>query len=261
MSQCDALIDRVREFWEKHPVAAAAISHKIGTPKYFREYDRLREENEPSSFSRELHEYPCFRGEKVLDVGCGNGYVLSKYAAEGAAVYGLDLTQTGVQLSRKRFAQINLHGQFTVGNAEQLPYAGETFACVCSMGVLHHLPDIDKAIKEIHRVLMPGGRLIIMLYHRNSAIYRLGMLASHWRTGKPMEQMVREVDGAENPKGEVYSRADMRRLLARFADVECFAGLLRADMVPTVGRLIPQHWWPRLERWCGWFLYAKARKQ
>src|SRR5688572_801861 len=127
MCQSGALIDRVREFWEEHPVAAAAIPCQLGTLEYFRQYDHLREENETRSFSYQLHEYSCFRGEKVLDVGCGNGYVLSQYAAEGAEVYGIDLTRTGIQLSRQRFALNGLQGRFTVGDAEELPYPGETF--------------------------------------------------------------------------------------------------------------------------------------
>jgi SAM-dependent methyltransferase len=255
------LIERVREFWEKHPVAAAAIPYRIGTPEYFRAYDRLREENESPSFSAQLHEYASFPQQKVLDVGCGNGYVLSRYAAAGAAVYGVDLTRTAVELSRARFALAGLRGQFAVGNAEHLPYPRGTFACICSMGVLHHLPDIGKAIAEIHRVLRPGGRFILMLYHRNSALYRVGMAARRWRTGRSLDEMVREVDGSGNPKGNVYSRADMRRLLADFADVECFAGLFRPDMVPKIGRYVPAYWWASLERRCGWFLYAKARKR
>jgi len=63
-------IQKVREFWEFHPVAAAAIPYPLGTVEYFQYYDRLREENESVEFSQELHEYKGFKNRRVLDVGC-----------------------------------------------------------------------------------------------------------------------------------------------------------------------------------------------
>jgi hypothetical protein len=59
----------IREFWEAHPVAAAAIPHAPGTPDYFSEYDRLREANESLEFSYRLHEYRNFAGRRVLGRG------------------------------------------------------------------------------------------------------------------------------------------------------------------------------------------------
>jgi ubiquinone/menaquinone biosynthesis C-methylase UbiE len=201
----------IREFWEAHPVAAAAIPHAPGTPDYFREYDRLREANESVEFSYRLHEYRHFAGRRVLDVGCGNGYVLSRYAAEGAEAHGVDVTRTGIRLCRQRFALGRLPGRFVVGSAEELPYADGTFDCVCSMGVIHHIPDAGRAVGEFYRVLKPGGRLIIMVYHRNSAYYRLSMALSRLRTGKSLQQLVRGVDGQDS-----QNRADgSRRVVAR----------------------------------------------
>ena len=150
-------VDEVRRFWEGHPVAAAAISAERCTPQYFDVYDRLREANESLEFSHALHEYRDFKGRTVLDVGCGNGYVLGKYAAEGACVFGVDLTGAGIALCRKRFALQSLSGRFTVGNAESLPFPDEFFDCVCSMGVLHHTPNPCAAVDELFRVLKPGG--------------------------------------------------------------------------------------------------------
>ena len=160
----------MRSFWEANPLAAAAIPYPLGTREYFEYYNRLREANESLEFSYWLHEYKAFAGKKVLDVGSGNGYVLSKYAQEGAEVYGVDLTQTAINLCRRRFELLGLPGNFSVGNAERLPFGDETFDCVCSMGVLHHTPDTPRAVEEVFRVLKPGGRLIVMFYHRNSAL-------------------------------------------------------------------------------------------
>ncbi len=170
------------------------------------------------------------------------------------------MTRTGIRLCRQRFVFSRLPGRFVVGSAEELPYADGTFDCVCSMGVIHHIPDAGRAVGEFYRVLKPGGRLILMVYHRNSAYYRLSMALRRLRTGKSMPQIVRGVDGQENPKGEVYSRSEVRRLLRRFANVECFSGLLSRGMIPRIGRMVPGAWLHGMERWWGWFLYAKAWK-
>ena len=254
----DASLRDVRAFWEGHPVAATSVGHEPGTPEFFAEYDRLREANEPIDFSYRLHEYRDFVGKRVLDVGCGNGYVLSRYAREGADTYGIDLTETAVGLSRRRFELSRLEGRFVVGSAEDLPFPSDAFDAVCSMGVLHHTPDTPRAVREIHRVLEPGGRLIVMFYHRNSAVYRRLQLRSRLAR-RPLQELVNEVDGVGNPKGDVYSRTELRALLAGFTDVELSVGLLQG--LPVGRRRFPPEavLRPFASRW-GWFLYAKARK-
>lgn len=248
----------VRAFWELHPVAASSVGYEPGSREFFDEYDRLREANEPVAFSYRLHEYTGFGGKRVLDVGCGNGYVLSHYARQGADTYGIDLTKTAVNLSRRRFELADLDGHFVVGSAEDLPYPSGSFDGVCSMGVLHHTPDTPRAVAELRRVLKAGGRLIVMFYHRNSAIYRRLQLRSRVAR-RPLQELVNEVDGVGNPKGDVYSRTELRSLLSGFADIECSVGLLHG--LPVGRHRFPPKALlrPFASRW-GWFLYAKARK-
>ncbi len=254
-------IEDVRSYWEANPLSASAIPHPLGTKEYFKYYDTLREANESLEFSYWLHEYKSFVGRKVLDVGSGNGYVLSKYAVEGAEVCGVDITTTAADLSRRRFELMGLLGDFLVANAEALPFKSETFECVCSMGVLHHTPSPQEAVEEIFRVLQPGGRLIVMVYHRNSAMYRVRFPIVSLVTGKPIRQLVNELDGVGNPKGDVYSTAELRQLLLRFERLEMFAGLLQGWMLlPKIGRFIPEGLLRALERQWGCFLYAKGTK-
>jgi ubiquinone/menaquinone biosynthesis C-methylase UbiE len=196
--------EEIKAFWEKSPLSTSAIDAEPGTPAFFSKYDLLREANEPLAFAKSLHEYDQFLGKRVLEVGCGNAYTLGKYAEHGAEVYGLDITEAAIKLSRQRFEYQGLKGDFRVGNAEYLPYEADYFDCICSMGVLHHVPDTEKAVSEIYRCLKPGGRLIVMLYHRNSLLYRLAMPMRSVITGKSLQQLVNEVDGVGNPKGDVY---------------------------------------------------------
>src|SRR5207249_2105399 len=111
------------------------------------------------------------------------------------------------------------------------------------------------AVEEIFRVLKPGGRLIVMLYHRDSALYRLRFGMERRRTGKSLDQLVDEVDGVGNPKGEVYSRAEARRLLHRFDELELFTGLLQGWMLSRrVGPRLPTRLLSPFARRWGWFL-------
>jgi hypothetical protein len=100
-----------------------------------------------------------------------------------------------------------------------------------------------------------------MLYHRDSALHKLRFPLESRLTGKPMAQLVNEVDGVGNPKGRVYSRSEMTELLQAFQVDQIFAGLLNSWMVtPRAARLIPDRWLRPLARRWGWFLYAKATK-
>jgi SAM-dependent methyltransferase len=254
----DVRVADVRAFWEANPLCASAIPYPLGSPEYFRYYDALREQNEPVPFARTLHEYDRFAGRRVLDVGSGNGYVLSRYAAAGAHVYGVDLTETGIGLCRKRFALAGLPGYFTVGSAEDLPFRSGSFDLVCSMGVLHHTPETGRAVREVHRVLRPGGRLIVMFYHRNSFHYRVLFPLRRLLAGKSLQQSVNEVDGVGNPKGDVYSRGELRALLAGFSDLEVFAGLLPWNRLGPLEGVVPAAVRRWTDRRAGWFLYAKG---
>lgn len=254
-------IEKVREFWQKNPLCSNGIPYLLGSREYFEYYNKLRENIESISYSYALHEYKDFLGKKVLDVGSGNGYVLSKYAAEGAEVFGIDITQAGIDLCKKRFEYLQINGNFQVADAQDIPFPDNTFDCVCSMGVLHHVPDTQKALDEIYRVLKPGGRLIVMFYHRNSAKYQFMYRMRSWFTGKSMEQLVNEFDGVGNPKGTVFSKIELRVMLNNFSDIKMNVGYLSiGDIIIRGARYLPGNLLKPLAPLLGWNLYAKARK-
>lgn len=258
-------LSEVRSFWERSPLCVSSVPYEPGSLEFFNYYDKLREINEPIDFSYRLHEYPNFRGKKVLDVGCGNGYVLSRYALEGAYTFGIDLTSNAIEISKRRFKYMGLKGVFIQGNAESMPFKGDTFDCLCSMGVLHHTPDTEGALREVYRVLKPSGRVILMFYHRNSILNRVGFPISRFLNPrnwlKHHQTMINDVDGYGNPKGDVYSKSEMRRLLGdKFRHLEMFTGLVRPGMMLPLGYLMPQRFLNALAQRWGWFLYIKGWK-
>ena len=243
-------------------MASAAIGAPRGTAEFFTAFEQLRQEVEPTAVQEEVYAYDRFARKAVLDVGCGNGYTLSHYARCGAQVFGLDLTSSALDLSRKRFALDGLDCHLVQGDAEWLPFPDRSFDLVVSAGVLHHTPHIETAIAEIHRVLKPSGTIILMLYHRNSLDYRLlyplcSLFHPSFRGMWPAE-IARCVDGADNPIGRTYTRREVRRLLASFHDVRLLVRSLsirRLNSLPGGNFVLPL-----LTRRLGWFLYARAVK-
>jgi ubiquinone/menaquinone biosynthesis C-methylase UbiE len=253
--------EQVRAFWDRNPLCAQSIPHPLGSRAYFEHFDRLREAIDSPVEATQIHEFAAFAGKRVLDVGSGNGYVLSHYARHSAEVHGIDITPTAVKLCRQRFAIAGLTGTFHEADAEHLPFADDFFDCACSMGVLHHVPNPPGAIAEIYRVLKPGGRLIVMFYHKNSALFGINFRLRQLLTGKSRPQLVNEYDGAGNPKGEVYTKAELAHLLRQFTDLEMRVRFLEGFMVaPKVGRLLPRVLLKPLEPFWGFNLYAKAFK-
>lgn len=264
----------VREFWEHNPVAASAIAAEPGSAAFFAEFDRLREADdcEPYAFSNRVHGYETAHGKRVLDVGCGNGYVLSRYARWGAEVHGVDLTETALRLSRSRFTLEGLTGEFRLTDGDSLPYADAHFDIVCAMGVLHHVEDPRPMLSEMHRVLKPGGNCILMLYHRHSWKYRivlpLRLLFDPRYRGKSLQQALNMNDGKNCPLAKVYDRREVRALLAGFTRIEFVINQLswkQFFLVPGLGRLLMPVLTRSSEsvfaRHFGWNLYVRATKQ
>ena len=111
-------------------------------------------------------------GEHILDLGCGNGHLTALIATTGAIVRGLDASPQMAAAARSRGIEVE------EGNAEDLPFADATFDAVFSNAALHWVRDQDKMMKQVHRVLKPGGRFVAeMGCHGNLAAIRVTLLA------------------------------------------------------------------------------------
>lgn len=109
-----------------------------------------------------------YKKKKVLEIGCGQGVDLSRFAENGAYVTGIDITEEGIKLAKKRFDFLGLEGSFIVGDIENLPFSDNYFDMVYSHGVLHHTLHTQKVVDEIYRVLKRGGKCVVMIYHKYS---------------------------------------------------------------------------------------------
>jgi ubiquinone/menaquinone biosynthesis C-methylase UbiE len=151
-----------------------------------------------------------------------------------------------------------------------LPFRDESFDVVYSNGVLHHTPDTAGAIREVHRVLRPGGTAKVMLYHRNSLNYwgdivlRRGVVRGDFLRGQSVaEIMSRIVEFSSHdarPLVKVYSRKEARDLFSLFRDVRIdVEQLLRAEL-RFLSPLVSEAMLERLRKRIGWNVIVTAVK-
>jgi SAM-dependent methyltransferase len=175
----------VRGWWADNPMTYAethgrteyeeGAGFELGTREFFDRvdaqfYDWNRPLHDERPFGR-LFPYDDYRGSPVLEVGCGLGTMAMNWARAGAHVTAVDLNPTAVAQTRRRLELHGLEGQVAEGDGRSLPFPDASFDYVWSWGVLHHSPDLDSSLRELVRVLRPGGRLGVMLYNRRSLLY------------------------------------------------------------------------------------------
>jgi ubiquinone/menaquinone biosynthesis C-methylase UbiE len=287
---------RVHDFWQANPCGAKFAEMQIGSREFFAAVEAHRYATE--WHIPEVVQFEKWCDKQVLEIGCGLGTDAISFARAGARYTGVDLTERSIELVQRRFAYENLSGDLRVADAENLPFADSTFDLVYSHGVLHHTPDTQRAINEAHRVLKPGGRAMVMLYHKSSYNYhvnimllrRLGarLLAFNWgvpfvhaMTGED-EARLRELrklyrdnktrmlsreeflnqntDGAGNPLARAYTRSEALGLFSRYAEAHTEVHFLNKRWIPLIGQLLPRGIERALAHRVGWHLWVMAKK-
>lgn len=220
-------IQAVYDYWNGNPLGSLESPHEVGTREFFDWHHRVRDYDE-GEFTYPMYEFDKQKGKKVLDIGCGNGWLVWNFAKNGADITGVDLTDKAVALTKQRVAAYGLSANVQVGNAENLPFADQTFDYVTSAGVLHHTPDTEKSISEAVRVLKVGGRGMISLYYRHPLLSPLLWPAtkmfvhilfkavpgrSQFMTVETPNDLVRLYDGNDNPIGKAYNHVDIRKMM------------------------------------------------
>jgi len=261
---------RAREQWSHDPAGAVyGCAHEFGTREFFDAVERHRY-SEYAPWMPEVMGFNDFAGARLLEIGCGMGTDLLQFARGGAEVTGVDLTPRSIEISRQHFAVYGAHGDFAITDGESLPFADESFDVVYSNGVLHHTPDTAGAVREVQRVLRPGGLARVMLYHRGSAHYwgqiilRHGLLRGELLRGdspeKIMSRYVEVNEGGGRPLVKVYSRGEARRLFSKFREVKIQVEQLTRPELFIIGRLIPEGMFRWLRRSVGGNVIVSARK-
>jgi ubiquinone/menaquinone biosynthesis C-methylase UbiE len=171
-----------------------------------------------------------FQGKRCLDVGCGGGrYSLAMAHMGAASVVGVDVSESGLADASMRAQRIGYSNvTFEQASALSLPLADGDFDFVCCAGVLHHTRSVERGLREIHRVLKPGGSMYMLLYGSGGLFWPLNYLLRPFASlvGQDELEMAVEAAGyAANkrravlddvfvPLLETYSRERVEQLLS-----------------------------------------------
>ncbi len=104
---------------------------------------------------------PHIEGKRVLEVSFGTGYLLLQYASQYES-YGIDYNARMVGIAKNNLSKNNMHADLQKGNVEKLPFPDEYFDCIVNTMAFSGYPNGEKAMKEFHRTLRPGGKLILL---------------------------------------------------------------------------------------------------
>ena len=208
--------NQIKEFWEQGPpMGFLGENYSYEQKRSFR-YSL-------QDYMHDTFKFEDFKGQKVLEIGCGAGIDSAEFARNGALVTSIDFTERSVQSTKELLIEANLPGNVMQADATKLQFEDNTFDCVYSFGVLHHIPDIEKALVEIKRVLKPGGQIMAMLYNKNSLLYGYSIVYLKGVEDKQLEKLSIEELLAkyserkeDNPYTRVYTKKEALDLFSRY---------------------------------------------
>ena len=195
----------VRDYWDRHIHDLEITRHPVGSRGFFDDLDQYHFEK--LHHLPRLVDFDGYRGRSVLDVGCGAGVDLARFAKGGAEVTGVDVAPAAVALARANFEQQGLRGRLEVADGEHLPFPDAAFDFVYAHGVVQYTANPRQLVDECRRVLKPGGEAMFQVYNRVSWLNALSKLMNV---------------GLEHEDAPVllkFSIGEFRRLLSGFREV------------------------------------------
>jgi SAM-dependent methyltransferase len=198
-------IEDVRDYWNSHIHDVEISRHLPGSEGFFADLDAYHFEK--LHHLLRLVDFDGYRGRPVLDIGCGPGIDLARFARGGADVTGVDIAPAAIELARANFAQQRLHGRFEVANGEELPFPDNVFDLVYAHGVVQYTAHPRRLVDECRRVLKPGGEAVVQVYNR---ISWLNLLSNVMNVGLEHETA---------PVLIKFTAGEFRRLLDGFREV------------------------------------------
>ena len=199
-------LEAIRAYWNEHIHDLEIARHPVGSREFFDELEAYRFEK--LDYLPRVVDFSAYRGRRLLEVGCGVGTDLVRFASGGAVVTGVDLAEVSIELARRNFALHGVAGDLRVMNGEALEFEDGSFDVVYAHGVLQYTHDPQRMLGEVHRVLRPGGEAILMGYNRRSWLYLLSRVA-----GAKLEH-------EDAPAFRTFTIGQFRRMLAGFSRVE-----------------------------------------
>ncbi|MCX6926855.1 MAG: class I SAM-dependent methyltransferase [Verrucomicrobia bacterium] len=236
----DVLKTEVKSFWNRQSCDTHHARSGKFTIEYFEQIEQWRYADQP--FIHSFAQFTRYHGKRVLEVGFGAGTDFIQWLRAGALTTGVDLTEEALAHVEHRIQLYNLPSPegLKVADAENLPFATNTFDLAYSWGVLHHTPNTEKALAELVRVVRPGGEIKIMLYNRHSLCAYRCWLRYALLKGQPWKSLHWALwHHIESIGTKGYTKGEIRRMLAPLGltDLRCETYLTSADRIARQGLL------------------------
>ncbi len=230
--ETDVLKTEVKAFWNRQSCDTHHARSGKFTAEYFEQIEQWRYADQP--FIHSFAQFTRYHGKRVLEVGFGAGTDFIQWLRAGAVASGVDLTDEALTHVTHRIQLYNLPPpeRLKVADAENLPFASNTFDLGYSWGVLHHTPDTERALAELVRVVRPGGEIKVMLYNRHSLCAYRCWLRNALLKGRPWKSLRWVLwHHIESLGTKAYTRTEIRRMLAPLGltDLRCETYLTSAD--------------------------------
>ena len=130
-----ALTEEIARYWNERIHDLAIATHPVGSPGFFEELDEYRFDK--LSYLPKVLDFSAYRGKALLEVGCGAGIDLVRFAKGGAIVTGVDLSRTAIDLAAQNFSQRGLAGELRVMDGEKLEYPDDHFDVLHGLFIIH----------------------------------------------------------------------------------------------------------------------------
>jgi len=195
----------VRKYWDTHIHDLDITTHPPGSPGFFADLEQYHFEK--------LHHLPRlipfdqYRGRRVLEVGCGAGTDLIRFARNGARVTEIGRSPSSIRLASENFRHEGMAAQLMVADGEAIPLRDQSFDLVYAHGVVQYTSNDRALVEETRRVLKPRGTAIFQVYNRVSWLNALSKVTKV------------DLEHVDAPVLKKYSLGEFRELLSGFSRV------------------------------------------
>jgi ubiquinone/menaquinone biosynthesis C-methylase UbiE len=183
---------------------------EIAVPWAFKEeninyHERRKLRYDLQDYMHRAIDFHAYKDKTLIELGCGSGIDSAEFASNGAYVISIDFTKNATRLTLKTLKEANTIPNVIQADLHHLPLRDGIADAIYSFGVLHHIPDVENVMEEIHRISKEDAEAICMLYNKNSFLYAFSIIFLHRNESSDEEELLRKY--SERIIGCPYTKA------------------------------------------------------
>ena len=209
------------QWWDAHGPLRALHKFNPLRVAYIRDHTAVH-------FARDPARCDSLAGLRILDIGCGGGILSEPLARLGAAVVGVDPSQSNIGIAQHHAAQEKLSIEYWGMTVEDLAATCEAFDVVLAMEVIEHVADVGLFIELAATMVKPGGLMFFATFNRTLKSFALGIVTA--------EYILRWVPRGTHRWGKFVTPDELEALIKR-------GGLRLIQKTGVIYKLLTHRWW------------------